>query len=81
MVIAVPAQSDLHRRFCDSVKARRLSLSLTQREVAERLGIAPPSYAAIEAGRKVPRLDVIERVAIALECDASALLSRKKLSA
>lgn len=64
----------LHRLFCQRVIERRKQLKLTQLKVAERLGISQPAFAAIEAGRTVPGLDVVERVAVALETTANDLL-------
>ena len=65
----------LHKRFLANLRARRLELGLTQADVADRLGIAQPSYAAIESGRRNPGLDVVERVALALDCDSADLLA------
>jgi transcriptional regulator with XRE-family HTH domain len=65
----------LHKRFISNVKQRRLTLGMTQEQVADRLGIKQPSYAAIESGRCNPGLDVVERVAEALGCEADELLS------
>jgi transcriptional regulator with XRE-family HTH domain len=66
--------STLHRVFCQQIIARRKELDLTQADVAERLGIARPAYSAIEAGRKTPGLDTVERVANALQIPAIELL-------
>jgi transcriptional regulator with XRE-family HTH domain len=74
----------LHKRFVANVKRRRMTLGMTQEQVADRLGIKQPSYAAIESGRCNPGLDVVERVAEALDCDAEELLtavSQEKISA
>lgn len=66
--------SRLHRVFCDNVKRRRKELGLTQGEVAERLGVSQPAYAAIETGRNDPSLDVVERVAVALAVHPATLM-------
>jgi transcriptional regulator with XRE-family HTH domain len=65
---------ELHKRFTANVRRRRLTLGLTQLQVAEELGISQPSYAAIETGRRNPGLDVVEKVAKALDCEAADLL-------
>lgn len=67
--------STLHRIFCQNVRRQRETLGLTQTQVAERLGIRQPSYAEIEAGRRMPGLDVVERVAAALEVTPTELIS------
>ena len=66
---------ELHNRFIVNVRQRRRTLGLTQAEVAAKLDISQPSYAAIEAGRRNPGLDVVERVAVVLGCDAADLLA------
>lgn len=66
--------STLHRVFCQRIVERRRELDLTQAQVAERLGVKRPVYSAIEAGRTTPGLDVVERVANALEISAIELL-------
>jgi transcriptional regulator with XRE-family HTH domain len=75
---------ELHQRFVTNVKRRRLTLGMTQHQIADRLDIKQPSYAAIEAGRCNPSLDVVEKVARALDCDPEELLapiSFEKISA
>lgn len=64
----------LHRMFCQRVIERRKELGLTQAQVSNRLGISQPAYAQIESGKSCPSLDVVERVATALECTGSELL-------
>jgi len=64
----------LHQRFVINVRRRRQTIGLTQIQVAERLGMRQPSYAAIEAGKCNPGLDVVDRVAEALDCDPGDLL-------
>lgn len=64
----------LHRVFCENVKARRAALGISQYEVARRLGVSQPTYAAIESGKAKPGLDTIERVATVLNIAPSDLL-------
>ena len=70
----MPKHSTLHRIFMQNVRQRRRDLALTQSEVAERLGVSQPSYAALEGGKSIPGLEVVERVAIALETTPLELL-------
>lgn len=67
--------STLHKVFCQNVARERARLELTQAQVAERLGVSQPYYAEIEGGRRIPGLDVVERVAIALETTPADLLN------
>ena len=66
---------ELHKRFIVNVRRRRLTLGLTHTQVAVALDIAQPSFAAIESGRRNPGLDVVEKVAKALDCEPEDLLS------
>lgn len=67
-------KSKLHRLFCENVKARRIELGLTQLEVAEKMGISQPSFAALESGRNGPTLVTIEELSFALHVNAAQLL-------
>jgi transcriptional regulator with XRE-family HTH domain len=68
------ATSDEHAEFCERVKARRKELGLTQVQMAERLGVTQPTYAAFESGRFDPKLSQIIKVAGALELTLSEIL-------
>lgn len=49
------------------VRARREALGLTQSELAERVGTRQPAIARLEAGGSVPSIDLLDRVALALD--------------
>lgn len=58
------------------IKARREALNLSQGDVASRIGIAQPNYAAIESGRRnKPSLELAEKIAKALEIALEKLLN------
>lgn len=71
------ASTSLHKAFCENVRSRRGQLGLTQKDVAARLGISQPAYAFMEAGRTVPGIDVVERVAKALNIPPALLLTEQ----
>ena len=71
-------ECELHDVFCENVRARRARLGLTQQEVADRLGISGPAYSQLESGRRCPTLQVVERVAQALNTAASSLIRTGK---
>lgn len=50
----------------DMVRARREALGLTQTELATRVGTRQPAIARLEAGGGVPSIDLLDRVASAL---------------
>jgi putative transcriptional regulator len=68
------ATSDEHAEFCERVKNRRKELGLTQLQVAERLGMTQSTYANIERGRYEPGLNLVIRVAGALQIPPGELL-------
>lgn len=71
------ASTALHKAFCENVRARRDQLGLTQKDVAERLGVSQPTYAALEAGKSVPSIDIVDRVARALGLSPALLLTEQ----
>ena len=57
------------------VRELRLKRHLTQVEFAEMLGVPQARVSEIELGTRVPNLETILRVAAALECKPTALMS------
>lgn len=74
MTLAYKISSKLHQTFLDNVRARRKELGWTQAEVAKRLGISQATYANIESGRNTPTLEMVEKIARALNVGAVQLL-------
>lgn len=69
-----PSRNDLLiRAFSATVKSRRLSLSLTQEDLAGRIEIDRPYITLIEAGAKQPTISVLWRLARGLEMTVSEL--------
>jgi len=58
-----------------NIKARRKSLGLTQEKLAEMINTAPTYIAMIEAERRTPSFNMIERLAKALSIEAPKLFS------
>jgi transcriptional regulator with XRE-family HTH domain len=56
------------------LKARRASLGLTQRSLAQKLGVEASHVAFIESGRRRPSLKLVARIADALGLDRQELL-------
>jgi transcriptional regulator with XRE-family HTH domain len=56
------------------VKRRREGLGLTQRSLAQKLGVEPSHVAFIESGRRKPSLKLIARMADILGVDRQSLL-------
>lgn len=76
----MPASTHLHKVFCENVRARRAQLGMTQQAVADLLGVTQPTYAALETGKAVPGIDIVERVGKALNLSPALLLSEQVLS-
>lgn len=81
----MPAESTMHRVFCQNLRSLRAAGKLTQEAMAERLGMTQPQYAKIENGSNVPSLLTVERITVALGVSVAELLGslrpQKQLSA
>lgn len=58
-----------------AVRERRLTLGLSQTEVATHAGMTQPALSRLEAGGTVPTIPVLERLAAALNADLVVTLS------
>lgn len=56
------------------LKERRLELSLTQSEVAEKAGIKRAAYSLYESNKREPGIEILRSIAKALDTNLSALL-------
>ncbi len=70
----MPAETTMHRVFCQNLRSMRAAGSLTQEAMADRLGMTQPQYAKIENGSHVPSLVTVERITIALGVSVAELL-------
>jgi transcriptional regulator with XRE-family HTH domain len=61
-------------RLGEVVKGRREGLGLTQRSLAQKLGVEPSHVAFIESGRRKPSLKLVARLADTLGVDRQSLL-------
>ena len=77
------ASQEKHPRLTDEELARRVARrlvqlrrerSLSQRELARRVGIAPPNLARIEKGRNLPSVTTLHRLTQALGCPLADLI-------
>lgn len=64
--------------FEEKLKEMRKMCGLTQREVAERLGISQPSYVRYENGTSEPTLENLAKLADLFDVSADYLLGRKE---
>jgi transcriptional regulator with XRE-family HTH domain len=66
-VLVRAADQETTLRYGHAIKMARTARALTQRELAERLGVASSYVSLLEAGKRRPSLDVLERVCAALD--------------
>lgn len=64
-----------HTATISSITSARITSGLTQAQLAERVGVAPQQIGAWERGERKPKIDALMRIAHALGCDVSVLLS------
>ncbi len=58
----------------ENIKAKRLTLGLTQEELACAVGVGRSMVAQIERGSKIPNLMLGRDIAVALGCSMEKLL-------
>ncbi len=65
--------------FQERLKAERELMKLTQRDMADRLGITQPSYIRYENGKSEPTLERLSKIADILEVSVDYLLGRTEV--
>jgi len=55
--------------IADKVAERRVSMKMSQRELAELCGTTQSAIARLERGGRPPRIDTLLRIAEALDCE------------
>lgn len=56
------------------IKRERLAMNLTQRELANRVGVGVPHISKIEAGRENPSDELLRKLAAVFRIDSDELL-------
>ncbi|MBT9857222.1 helix-turn-helix domain-containing protein [Blautia faecis] len=60
--------------FNDNLKEARLRSGLSQKEVAENIGVAKSTYSLYESGNREPNVHTIKKIADCLNVSADTLL-------
>ena len=60
--------------FAENMKTIRKQKGLSQKDLADRLGVTPAMVSAYENGKRLPKLQNIKRIAAALGCTGDDLI-------
>lgn len=60
--------------FPERLRARRRALKLTQKQLAEMVGVSPGAIGMYETGQRSPDLEMVRRLAVALDTSMSYLI-------
>jgi len=71
--------TNLRQVLALNMKKRRNTLGFSQAKLAEKVNTAPTYIAMIELEKKFPSVEMLERIAEALEMDTTELFSVKPL--
>jgi len=71
--------TNLRQVLAVNMKKRRHALGFSQAKLAEKANTAPTYIAMIELEKKFPSVEMMERIAEALEIDTTELFSTKPL--
>jgi len=72
--------TDLRQLLAFNLKQKRCEFGITQAKLAEKADVSTQYIAMIEIGRKFPSLEMLERLAMALEIDILDFFSPPPLS-
>lgn len=62
----------------EKLKAMRIKFGLSQKQVADRLGVSPSIVSAYETGERTPSTEVILSLAYLYQCSTDYLLDKKQ---
>ncbi len=60
------------------IKEKREEVGISQKELAEKVGVSPSAINQYEAGSKTPSTDILKEIALALSTEADYLLGIKE---
>jgi transcriptional regulator with XRE-family HTH domain len=67
---------DTKKLFSDRLRNLRNSKGLSQKTIAEAMGITEAGYQNYEVGRRLPTFEKLQAICDALDCSADYLLGR-----
>ena len=60
--------------FNENLKEARLKSGISQKDLAEKIGVAKSTYSLYESGKREPNVDTIKKIASSLNVSADTLL-------
>ena len=60
--------------FNENLKEARLKSGISQKDLAENIGVAKSTYSLYESGKREPNVDTIKKIASSLNVSADTLL-------
>lgn len=60
--------------FNENLKEARLKSGISQKDLAENIGVAKSTYSLYESGKREPNMDTIKKIASSLNVSADTLL-------
>ena len=66
--------------IAEQVSEQRIARDLSQKELAELCATSQPAIARLEAGVRPPRIDTLQRVANALDCELEVRLRPRTIT-
>jgi len=72
--------TDISQLLGVNIKCYRKSCSLTQEKLAEKVNTATNYISAIEAGRRFPSVEMLKKIATALEIDTPKLFVMENMN-
>jgi len=74
------SMSDNLATLGDRIRRARTELRLSQEELANRVGVRQSAISAFETGEKTPRIETLQRLAVALGISTAVLLDSKEVT-
>ena len=65
----------MDKKFCKNVKETRKLCDLTQRQVADNLGVVESCYANWEQGRTEPNIDMLRKLSVIFNVSIDDLIN------
>ena len=68
-------EADMGENFFENLKAARLEAKMTQKAVAEKIGVAKSTYSQYESGDRLPSVEVVKKISRVIGVPVDVLLN------